>query len=123
MPKPGKKIIFAGQWPSQNIAKAKTAYNNIGVWKFIIPQEALKLITFKTFFVSWRGKFEYFFGQIEQAFASLPADIIEQTIDFMEERIDLIITQKGQGIKCMDFFSGVFRFSCLNINTDFIQIL
>lgn len=79
MPKPGKKIIFTGQWPLQNIVKAKTACNNIG--DIYHPhKKPWNLYYSKRFLYAEEANLNIFLARLKGALQVIPA-IIKQTID------------------------------------------
>lgn len=112
-PNPRGKMFLQDGDPSQNSQKARDAMYSIGARKFSIPPRSPDLNPIENMFhivknqltrdaISKNIKFENwdsFCSRVKTTIMNFPITIINNTIESMEKRIDLIIKSKGERTK------------------------
>ena len=112
-PNPKGKLFLQDGDPSQNICKARYAWDKIGARKFSIPACSPDLNPIESIFHIIKKKllqdalemkieredFEEFSARVKRTLESVPVDAADRTIQSMDKRIDLIVKRKGQRIR------------------------
>ena len=109
-PNPKGKLFLQDGDPSQNSAKARTAWDAVGARKFSIPPRSPDLNPIENVFKSVKARlhedalekrieredFEEFSARVKATLESTPVDLVDNVIGSMNERIDKVVNRNGQ---------------------------
>ena len=105
---PRRKLFFQDRDPSQNSCKARSAWDKTGARKFSIPARSPDLNPIENIFHIFKKKFqlaaletkieredfEEFSARVKKSLGSVPADVLDRTIQTWDKQTDFIVKKK-----------------------------